>query len=125
MTKVVNLETFRCACTEENGQRCPSDFTAAVAFVPTLTVLAHRGQGPVTLEMIAQNAICPFHARFLEATGQDISPLTEAVANFTWITRRAKRADQRILAAKEVARRAKVACTTTMGYALRTALAGN
>lgn len=119
------MEVFECSCTER-GRKCASEFTRTNAFAPMLKTLTRKNPGGVTMETIAESAICPFHARILKLVRTDIVRMDDVLSKFFELTRRAREEErERHRFAEEKARRHArwlAATTTTMGQALQAAL---
>ena len=86
----VNLETFRCSITVK-GTQCPCEFTLANAFTYDLKSLVSKNHDGVTLRTIAQNAICPWHARFLANLRKDIRRMDNVLSIVKRMIKQARR----------------------------------
>lgn len=91
MSKNLNfrMETFRCSCTER-GRRCVCDFTRVNAFSFTIATLAKKYK-VVTMQTVADNAICPGHARILRSFRRDMVPLNEVVSELSALLQKGRR----------------------------------
>jgi len=81
MAKLRIPQTFRCHIMVK-GEQCPCDLTLTNTFTYKLATLDRKAEasGKETHELIAENALCPWHARFLTHTRRDIVRMDEVVS---------------------------------------------
>ena len=87
------------------GHACVSELNHANAFAPMLKTLVRKNPTGITLETIAESAICPFHARVLGRVRTDIVRFDETVAKFSELVRAARETKQGRRRPKGYARR--------------------
>lgn len=124
----IRLETFRCSATE-HGKQCVYEFTLANAFSYTIKTLVSRDteRKGVTLRTIAENAICPFHARLLRYVRKDICKMAYVLEDYRKRVKIARGEwywEHRELLTQEKYRRLNDAETPTMALAMKVAGVG-
>ena len=121
----INLDVFQCSCTEK-GRQCAAEFTRARAFAPLLKTLERKNPGGVTLEVIAANAICAFHARILAWVRTDVVRMDDVLSKYFELAKKAREEEkeQRRLLAEKQRRRERwlIANTSHFSQKLKAAL---
>jgi hypothetical protein len=119
------LDVLECSCTVR-GRQCLSLFPRKEAFAPMWKTLEQKNPGGVTLEVIANNAICPTHARILGRVRTDIVRLDEVVDKLYEPVRKARQEKlerQRSIEALQRRREpGRIAHTPVFGEKLKQAL---
>ena len=75
------LETFRCSI-KVRGEQCPCEMTVVNTSVFSTRTLGKSHPEGVTLDTIASNAICPWHARLLMHHRGDVCTMASVLEKF-------------------------------------------